>query len=396
MMPHREAKRFRTITILVLDSVGIGGAADAGSYGDEGADTLGHLAEFRRIRIKNLTELGIGNIRPLKDIPPSIAPSGFYGAMVEKSKGKGSTEGHWEIAGCITEIPFVVFPNGFPDEMIRQFSKAIGREVLGNSAASGTEIIERLGQEHCKTGKPIVYTSADSVFQIAACEEIIPLNELYQMCIVARKMLTGKWNMVRVIARPFSRKTGGFVRTPNRRDFSVDPTSETVLDKLAARNISVTAIGKIKDLFAGKGISFSHKTRDNNEGMSKTIDITKSLDFGLVFTNLIDFDTVYGHRNDAEGYIKALEAFDVQLGNLMKTMKEDQLLIITADHGCDPLYKGWDHTRENVPIITYTPSVKHGGELGVRDTFADVGATIAENFNLSPMATGRSFLETIS
>ena len=395
-MPHRQAKRFRTITIIVLDSVGIGGAADAGDYGDTGADTLGHLAEFRRIKIKNLTGLGIGNIRPLKNIPSARTPSGFYGTMVEKSRGKGSTEGHWEIAGCITEIPFVVFPDGFPDEMIKQFGKSIGRGVLGNFAASGTEIIERLGQEHCRTGKPIVYTSADSVFQIAACEDIIPLEELYQWCAAARKMLTGKWNMVRVIARPFSKKGGSFIRTPNRRDFSVEPTCETVLDLLAAEKIPVTGIGKIKDLFAGRGISASYKIRDNNEGMAKTEGAIQSQDLGLIFTNLIDFDTLYGHRNDAEGYIKALETFDTQLGSLIKIMKDDQLLIITADHGCDPLFKGWDHTRENVPVLAYSPAFKQGGELGVRDTFADVGATIADNFNLPQLAAGRSFLETIS
>jgi phosphopentomutase len=395
-MPHRQAKRFRTITIIVLDSVGIGGAADAGDYGDAGADTLGHLAEFRRIRIKTLSDLGLGNIRPFENIPPAKVPSGFYGTMVEKSRGKGSTEGHWEIAGCITETPFVVFPDGFPEEMLNLFKKSIGRDLLGNCAASGTEIIERLGQEHCRTGKPIVYTSADSVFQIAACEEIIPLEELYRWCAAARKILTGKWNMVRVIARPFTKKGGSFVRTPNRRDFSVEPTSKTVLDLLAAEKIPVTGIGKIKDLFAGRGISSSYKTRDNNEGMATTRDAIQSLDFGLIFTNLIDFDTVYGHRNDAEGYIKALEAFDAQLGNLIKIMKDDQLLIITADHGCDPLYKGWDHTRENVPVLAYSPASRHGGELGVRDTFADIGAMIAENYNLPQLAAGRSFLETIS
>lgn len=394
-MQQCKTSVYSSITLIVLDSVGIGGAPDADKYGDAGADTLGHLAEFRKIKVKNLAGLGLGNIRPLRNIPPASLPSGFYGSMIEKSKGKGSTEGHWEIAGCITEEPFAVFPDGFPQEIIDRFSKAIGRNVLGNYAASGTEIIERLGAEHCKTGNPIVYTSADSVFQIAACEEIIPLDELYSWCAAARKMLTGNWNIVRVIARPFTKKSGAYVRTANRRDFSVEPLSDTVLDLLSAAKISVTGIGKIKDLFAGSGVTSSIKTRNNDEGMQKTTEATQSIVSGLVFTNLIDFDMVYGHRNDAEGYIKALETFDNQLGSLIKNMKSDQLLILTADHGCDPLFKGYDHTREKVPLLVYSPALKRGGELGTRDTFADVGATIADNFGLKGLPAGKSFLETI-
>lgn len=395
-MPGGLVKPFRTITLIVLDSVGLGGAPDADEYGDAGADTLGHLAEFRKMKVKNLISIGLANIRPFPHLDPVHNPSGYYGMMTERSRGKGSTEGHWEIAGCVTEVPFAVYPDGFPEEIIKKFSKAIGREVIGNCPASGTEIIMRLGDEHCKTGKPIVYTSADSVFQIAACEEIVPLEELYKWCETVRKMLTGDWNVVRVIARPFTKKGGQYTRTSNRRDFSVEPQCDTVLDLLNAKGIPVVGIGKIKDLFAGRGVGASYKTRNNDEGMKKTFEITKSLDQGLVFTNLIDFDMVYGHRNDADGYIRALETFDLKLGELMATMKEDQLLIITADHGCDPLFKGWDHTRERVPLLVYSPRFVQGGELGCRETLADVGATIAENFSLSPLKNGLSFFETIS
>lgn len=395
-MPGGLVKPFRTITLIVLDSVGLGGAPDAEEYGDAGADTLGHLAEFRRLKVKNLISIGLANIRPFQHLDPVRNPSGYYGMMTEKSSGKGSTEGHWEIAGCVTEVPFVVYPDGFPEEIIKKFSKAIGREVIGNCPASGTEIIVRFGDEHCKTGKPIVYTSADSVFQIAACEEIIPLEELYRWCETARKMLTDEWNVVRVIARPFAKKGGQYTRTANRRDFSVEPQCDTVLDLLSAKGIPVVGIGKIKDLFAGRGVGTSHKTSNNDEGMKKTFEITRSLDRGLVFTNLIDFDMVYGHRNDADGYIRALEIFDLQLGELMTSMKEDQLLIITADHGCDPLFKGWDHTRERVPLLVYSPRFVQGGELGCRETFADVGATIAQNFGLPSLKNGLSFFETIS
>jgi phosphopentomutase len=395
-MPGGLVKSFRTITLIVMDSVGLGGAPDALEYGDAGADTLGHLAEFRRLKVKNLAAIGLGNIRSFPHIEPARKPSGFYGMMTEKSKGKGSTEGHWEIAGCVTDVPFAVFPDGFPDEIIKKFSKAVGRDVIGNCPASGTEIIEQLGDEHCRTGKPIVYTSADSVFQIAACEDIVPIDDLYKWCEAARKLLTGDWNVVRVIARPFIKKSGHYTRTVNRRDFSVEPDRDTVLDLLSADIIPVAGIGKIKDLFAGRGIGVSYKTKDNDEGMKKTSEITRSIDRGLIFTNLIDFDMIYGHRNDAEGYIKALESFDVQLGGFMESLKEDQLMIITADHGCDPLFKGWDHTRERVPLLVYSPRFVQGGDLGIRETFADVGETIAENFGLPQLKTGRSFFETIS
>jgi phosphopentomutase len=395
-MPGGLVKSFRTITLIVLDSVGLGNAPDAPAYGDAGADTLGHLAEFRRLKVKNLAAIGLGNIRLFRNIDPSRKPSGFYGMMTEKSKGKGSTEGHWEIAGCITEVPFAIFPDGFPDEIIKKFSKAVGRDVIGNCPASGTEIIERFGDEHCRTGKPIVYTSADSVFQIAASEEIVPIDVLYKWCEMARRLLTDDWNVVRVIARPFTKKGGHYIRTVNRRDFSMEPNCDTVLDLLSAGGISVAGIGKIKDLFAGRGINASYKTRDNNEGMKKTSEITQSLDRGLIFTNLIDFDMNYGHRNDADGYIKALESFDSQLGGFMESLKKDQLLIITADHGCDPLFKGWDHTRERVPLLVYSSRFVQGGDLGIRETFADIGATIAENFGLPQLKTGRSFFETIS
>jgi phosphopentomutase len=322
-------------------------------------------------------------------------PLGFYGKMQEKSRGKGSTEGHWEIAGCLTEEPFVLFPNGFPDNLIKQFSKLIGREVLGNIAASGTEIINQLGDEHYKTGKPIVYTSADSVFQIAASEELIPIETLYKWCDLAREMLKGDWNIVRVIARPFVRQGKKYVRTVNRRDFSVLPPSTTILESLKEAKLEVIGIGKIKDLFAGIGLTESYKTKNNDDGMAKTIEQTVNIKQGLVFSNLVDFDMIYGHRNDPEGYIKALEDFDRELADLTNIMKKDQLLILTADHGCDPLFKGWDHTREMVPLLVYSPDFKAGGELGLRESFADIAATLAENFNIKNPGEGKSFLSAV-
>jgi len=389
-------KPFRTVTLIVLDSVGIGGAPDAAEYNDEGADTLGHLAEFGKIKIENLCKLGIGNIRKFHGIKPADPPVAYYGIMQESSKGKGSTEGHWEIAGCVTEKPFALFPNGFPKNLIDKFQKAIGREVLGNCPASGTEIINRLGDEHSRSGKPIVYTSADSVFQIAAREDIVPLEQLYDWCSTARRMLVGEWNVVRVIARPFVKQGKKYVRTKNRKDFSVKPPYDTVLDILSKNSLHVIAIGKINDLFAGKGITEAVKTDNNAAGMKQTVRETAKKPEGLIFTNLVDFDMLYGHRNNPEGYINALEEFDRQLRDLIYIMDNEQLLIMTADHGCDPLYKGWDHTRERVPLLVYSPRFKSGGDLGLRETFADVGATLAENFAVEQTKDGNSFMTALN
>ncbi len=388
--------QFRTITLIVLDSLGIGEAPDAHEYGDRGADTLGHLCEFAKMKVPNLASTGLGNIRPLQGIMPATRPSGFYGKLQEKSKGKGSTEGHWEIMGCVTEQPFALYPNGFPDDIIQDFNKITGRGVLGNVPASGTEIINQLGKKHMETGDPILYTSADSVFQVAAAEEIVPLKTLYDWCAKARKMLTGDRNVVRVIARPFEKRGDKFVRTSGRKDFSVMPTCDTALDILKNNGIKTIGIGKIGDLFADRGLKEIIKTKNNDEGMLTTIEKTVKTDRGLIMTNLVDFDMVYGHRNDAPGYIKALEQFDRKLPELTRKMTDDQMLIITADHGCDPLFKGWDHTRERVPLLVYSPSFGEGGELGLRESFADVGATITENFELPSPKYGESFMEAFN
>lgn len=386
---------FSTITIIVLDGFGVGGAPDADKYGDSGADTLGHLAEYKDLRLRNLFSLGLANLKTLHGVTPALNPLGCYGVMREMSKGKGSTEGHWEIAGCLTEEPFILFPGGFPEDMISQFSSSIGRGILGNEPASGTEIIDRLGELHCETGKPIVYTSADSVFQITACEDVVPLPQLYEWCETARAMLTGKWNVIRVIARPFIRQGDKFVRTTGRKDYSVEPTDETVLDTLKDAGIPVIGVGKIDDLFAGRGLTRSYLAKSNSQGMEKTIELTAQQNCGLIFTNLVDFDMKYGHRNDPDGYITALEIFDRELGDLMRVMKEDQLLILTSDHGCDPLFDGWDHTREQVPLLAYSPRMNRGVDLGRRETFADVAATVAENFSVTAPPVGKSFMDVL-
>ncbi|HHY79416.1 MAG TPA: phosphopentomutase [Thermoanaerobacter sp.] len=386
---------FKRVILIVLDSVGVGELPDAYKFGDEGSNTLGHVTEKTGIGLPNMGKLGLGNIIPLKSVPENPNAVGGYGKMAEKSAGKDTTTGHWEIAGLITEKPFPTYPHGFPEEIIKEFEKRIGRKVLGNKPASGTEIIKELGEEHVKTGYPIVYTSADSVFQVAAHEDVIPLEELYRICEIAREILKGDHAVGRVIARPFTGTPGNFVRTGNRRDFSLKPFEPTILDMLKEAGYEVFAIGKIEDIFAGQGITEINHTTNNDEGITATIKAMDEIKNGLIFTNLVDFDMLYGHRNDVEGYAKALTHFDNRLPEIMGKLTKEDLLIITADHGCDPTTPSTDHSREYVPLLVYSPSMKHGVNLGVRSTYSDVAATIAEIFKVGPTKHGTSFLKEL-
>lgn len=385
----------KTVVLIVLDSVGAGALPDAEKYGDLGSNTLANTAKaVGGLKLPNLQSLGLGNIIKIEGVPPVDGPKASFGKMAEVSAGKDTTTGHWEISGIILDKPFPVFPNGFPKEIISEFERRIGRPTLANEVASGTEIIDRLGEQHMKTGYPIVYTSADSVFQIAAHEEIIPLEELYSMCKTAREMLTGEYAVGRVIARPFIGKPGSFKRTAHRHDYSLEPVDETILDKLKTSRKAVLAVGKIFDIFAGRGITDSVHTENNLDGVSKTCEFIKRGENGLVFTNLVDFDSSFGHRNDPGGYAKALEELDARLPEIIEMITDDKLLIITADHGCDPTTSSTDHSREHVPLLVYGPKFKAGVNLGTRETFADVAATVAEIFDLD-FSVGKSFLGEI-
>lgn len=384
------------VILIVLDSCGIGELPDAEDYGDIGSNTLGNTSiAVGGLHLKNMQMLGIGNIADILGTSPLPEGEliGAYGKMMEKSKGKDTTTGHWEIAGIILDKPFPVYPNGFPDELISRFEAEIGRKIIGNKAASGTEIIKELGPEHIKTGKPIIYTSADSVFQIAAHEEVIPLNNLYEICLTARRILQGEHGVSRVIARPFLGENGDYYRTKNRRDFSLEPIGVTVLDKLLMANIPVYGIGKIGDIYAGRGISEAFHTASNIEGIETTIKLIKEKTKGLIFTNLVDFDMLYGHRNDPRGYAQALIEFDNSLSEIMSQMQEDDLLIITADHGCDPTTESTDHSREYVPLLVYGKNYKPCN-LGIRRSFTDVAATLAQIFGVD-VPKGQSFLNEI-
>ena len=393
------------VFLIVLDSVGIGELPDAAQYGDQGSDTLGNLARHRPLRLPNLARLGLGNIRPLDGIPPDPAPLGCYGRCGLVSPGKDTTTGHWELAGIHLARPFPTYPNGFPAEIIREFERRIGRRTLGNVPASGTEIIERLGAEHLRTGWPIVYTSADSVFQVAAHEDVIPLPELYRICEIARELLRGEHEVGRVIARPFLGRPGAFVRDQqNRHDYAVPPPQGMLLDKLAAAGVPVLAIGKIYDIYLGRGISEHRKTRNNEDGMAEIARAASEWRQGLVFANLVDFDSLYGHRNDVEGFARALEAVDAWLPELLARLEERDLLILTADHGNDPTTPSTDHSREYVPLLVYGPRLRKGVPLGVRRSLADVGQTVADVFlgrgSNSPapapiLEKGTSFLDEI-
>lgn len=388
---------FTRIFCIVLDSVGIGALPDANRYRDEGANTLGHIAERVGLHLPHLAEMGLGNIAPMKGIGPVPKPTAHYGKMAEVSVGKDTTTGHWELMGLRVEIPFKTYPNGFPQGLIEAFEQATGRRVIGNKPASGTAIIEELGNEQMETGAWIVYTSADSVFQIAAHEEVIPLDELYRACEIARELtLKPEYAVGRVIARPYIGKPGAFERTANRRDFSVKPPKPTVMNRLLEAGYEVLAIGKISDIFAGEGITESIHTVSNQHGVEATLEAMKRDFQGLSFTNLVDFDSKYGHRRDPEGYKKALEEFDARIPELRSRLKPDDLLIITADHGNDPTYHGTDHTREYVPLLVYHPSIHAGKDLGIRSTFADVAATIADNFEVQNPEHGESFLHLLN
>ncbi len=367
---------------------------DAAGYGDEGSHTLGNLARVRGLKLPNLARLGLGNIAPLEGVAPEPEPQAAYGKCSPASPGKDTTTGHWEIAGIVLERPLPLYPNGFPPAIIQEFERRIGRRTLGNKPASGTEIIRELGEEHMRTGAPIVYTSADSVFQIAAHEEVIRLAELYRMCEIAREILRGPNEVGRVIARPFTGSAGRFTRTSNRHDYAVPPPPGMLLDRLAAIGIPVTAVGKISDIFLGRGIARSLQAKTNTQGMVGTLQALETLDQGLIFTNLVDFDMLYGHRNDAEGYGRALEAFDTWLPDFLGRLTGADLAIFTADHGCDPTTPSTDHSREYTPLLVLGPRARPGVNLGVRRSLADVGQTVARNFE-TQLEKGTSFLESI-
>jgi phosphopentomutase len=386
---------FVRVIWIVLDSVGIGEMPDAEAYGDQGSDTLGNIARQRRLNLPNLRRLGLANIRPLTGLDPVAQPAGSFGKCTLASPGKDTTTGHWEMAGIHLEKPFPLFPRGFPREVMEPFEARIGRHTLGNKAASGTEIIKELGEEHVRTGSPIVYTSADSVFQIAAHEEVIPLFELYKMCDTARDILRGPYEVGRVIARPFVGEPGAFTRTPNRHDYAVPPPKGMLLDQLQARGVEIFSVGKIFDVFLGRGIAEQVKTKSNADGMAKTLAAMGEQDRGLIFVNLVDFDMLYGHRNDVEGYARALEEVDAWLPALDAKLGADDLVILTADHGCDPTTPSTDHSREYVPVLAYGPKARAGVNLGVRGSLSDIGQTVAENFG-TDIVTGASFLREIA
>jgi phosphopentomutase len=382
---------FGRVIWIVLDSVGIGEMPDAEAYGDKGSDTLGNIARQRRLHLPNLRRLGLANIRPLTGLDPVVEPAGAFGRCALASPGKDTITGHWEMAGIHLAEPFPLFPHGFPREVMEPFESRIGRRTLGNKAASGTEIIKELGEEHVRTGSPIVYTSADSVFQIAAHEEVIPLFELYKMCETARDILRGPYEVGRVIARPFVGEPGAFTRTSNRHDYAVPPPRGMLLDQLQARGVEIYSVGKIFDVFLGRGIGEQVKTKTNADGMAKTLAAMGEQDRGLIFVNLVDFDMLYGHRNDGEGYARALEEVDAWLPSLDAKLGAEDLVILTADHGCDPTTPSTDHSREYVPVLAYGPKARAGVNLGVRGSLSDIGQTVAENFGTG-IVTGVSFL----
>jgi phosphopentomutase len=385
---------FTRAIVIVLDSVGIGALPDAHLYGDQGSNTLRSIAERVALQLPVMRSLGLDRLEPLiGDI--SHPPAGAYGRMAEASGGKDSVTGHWEMMGVVLEHPFPTFPSGFPRDLMAEFERRIGRQTLGNVVASGTEIIDRLGQEHVRTGEPIVYTSADSVFQIAAHEGVIPVPELYRICREAFELFAIGLGVGRVIARPFVGAPGAFVRTANRHDYALEPTGATLLDRLTAHDIPVVAIGKIGDLFAGRGITRMVPTTSDADGLNRLSAAMSDTASGLIFTNLVDFDTVYGHRNDIAGYAANLQRFDERLGRILRELRPADLLVVTADHGNDPSTPSTDHSREYVPVLLTGVRVRAGVDIGTRATFADLGQTLAENFEVEPLAHGTSFLEQI-
>lgn len=385
--------RFDRVIWIVLDSVGIGELPDAADYGDVGRDTLGHIARSRPLKLPNLVRLGLANIKPLAHLEPPARPSGAYGKGVTVSTGKDTTTGHWEMSGIWLDRAFPVYPHGFPKDLIAEFERQIGRRTLGNKPASGTEIIKELGEDHVRTGFPIVYTSGDSVFQIAAHEDVIPVAELYRMCEIARKLLDGPNRVGRVIARPFAGAPGSFKRTERRHDYAIEPPRPMLMDVLAERKVPIFGVGKIHDIYNGRGLEDYVTTKNNADGMAKISAATGTRPSGLIFANLVDFDMLYGHRKDVEGFAKSLEEFDALLGPFLDSMRSSDLLLITADHGCDPdpVNPTTDHSREYVPILAYSPGARGSVNLGVRQTLADMGQTVAENFG-GAIPHGTSFL----
>ena len=386
---------FARVIVIVLDSVGIGELPDAGLYEDQGSNTVGNIAAHVRLNVPTLAAMGLSRLVDLKHTPPAASPTAAYGRMAERSKGKDSVTGHWELMGIVLDRAFPTFPNGFPDEVINEFEQRIGRKSIGNVVASGTAIIDELGKQHMETGYPIVYTSADSVFQIAAHEGIVPVPQLYEWCKTAYDITVKGMGLGRVIARPFIGLPGSFQRTPNRHDYAMPPIAETLLDRLIANGHHVTSVGKVADLFAGKGVSTSHPTKSDADGVDQIEAAMASQERGLIFANLVDFDAVYGHRNDTPGYAANLERFDQRLAALLPKLRHDDLLVITADHGNDPTTPSTDHSREHVPVLLHGARVKAGVDIGTRSTFADLGQTLAENFGVGTLANGTSFLREI-
>jgi phosphopentomutase len=386
---------FSRVIVIVLDSVGVGDLPDAAEYGDQGSNTLGNIARRVRLQIPALRSLGLSRIVDLPGAPPEPAPGAAFGRMAEASPGKDSVTGHWELMGLTLDHPFPLFPHGFPEQIIREFERRIGRRSIGNVVASGTVIIEQLGVEHMRTGSPIVYTSADSVFQIAAHEDIIPVPELYCECEAAYDILVRGLGLGRVIARPFVGQPGAFRRTAHRHDFAIPPAGKTLLDHLTSAGVPTFAIGKIVDLFAGQGVADSVHTASDDDGMDQVERALAERPLGLIFANLVDFDTVYGHRNNVDGYALNLERFDARLSELLPRLQPDDLLVLTADHGNDPTTPSTDHSREYVPVLVCGARVRAGVDLGTRSTFADLGQTLAEVFGVGPLTHGTSFLAQI-
>jgi len=386
----------KRVTIFVMDSIGIGELPDAETFGDKGCNTFGHIAEqMEDFKISNLLKLGMGNIDGVDSVTGVDSPIGSFGRSLEYSNGKDTTTGHWEIAGLHMSEPFNTYPDGFSDRIINEFEEKTGRKVLCNKPASGTVILEELGQEHMETGSPIVYTSADSVFQIAAHEDIIPIEEQYKMCEIAREMLMGKDAVARVIARPFIGKPGAFERTSNRRDYSLSPIEPTVLDHAKEAGLEVRAVGKIVDIYNGHGITHDVHTKDNMDGVDWTIKWLKEDFEGILFSNLVDFDAKFGHRRNVKGYGQAIEELDARIPEILDAMKDDDLIIFTADHGNDPAYKGTDHTREYIPLLVYGKNVKAGLNMGTRKSFADIGATVADILGIKATPYGESFKDLV-
>jgi len=386
----------RRALLIVLDGVGAGANPDAAAYGDAGASSLEHCAQaVGGLALPNLGSIGLGNITPLAGTPPRDDIRGCYGRMASTAAGKDSTTGHWEMTGVVLHTPLPTYPHGFPADLVTQFEQAIGRKVLGNVVASGTEVIKMLGEEHVRTGSPILYTSADSVFQLAAHQAVIPLAELYAMCETARGMLTGKNAVGRVIARPFIGSTGAFTRTEHRRDFSLAPLGTTLLDLLKDAGKDVIGLGKIEDLFAGRGLTQADHTETNQDGMAATLRWLERDFAGLLFVNLVEFDMLWGHRRDSHGYAEALRAVDGWFAQVQQAMRPDDVIFFTADHGVDPTYRGTDHTRECVPLLAYGQALTNGVSLGTRPTFADLGQTLAHIFGVGPLEAGTSFAKDI-